>query len=332
MSTVAEQPKKGSLIAIGVLEIVLGLLACLLAFGGYFVSRAHPEAAIPGASARTLIFWLGIAAALITFAVGTIQAKRWARKLMLTFSWMGLVGGAFLVVFLVLWLPGMEESVKASMVAHGRHAARGSSTFMVLIPLIMAVPFVLVPGIFVMFYGNTRVAKVFEVHDPKASWTDRCPTPVLVCIAYWASGSLWSLVALLTSAYRFPVPIFGLLLYGWVGAAMGIVGGVLAVYVAWGLFQLKPSAWWAALGLTAFYGYSAVDGFSKVFQLETFERMQLPQATMDMIKNSGMLSSLGSNMRIVLTLASCISVGYLLFLRRYFVNRTLPPAACDLSR
>ena len=101
--------RSGGLVAFGIMTLLLGVLAGmfvpLMFFGQAMAAKANhtptdislllPAVGIYGASAVALV-WLGI---------GSIKARRWARALMLVFSWSWLVMGVIAVTVMAFVLP-----------------------------------------------------------------------------------------------------------------------------------------------------------------------------------------------------------------------------------
>jgi hypothetical protein len=161
-----------------------------------------------------VLFYLAVGVVFIVFGIGTILVKRWARKLMLIFAWVWLVSGVLGSISMLFMMPVMEKAMNA-----GGKLPPG--TFIV-VAIIMAVVFLLIflllPGIFILFYGSKKAKAAVEAWDTKESWTDKCPAPVLAVSLLSGLGVVF--MVLFMPFYHFVLPFFGTFLYGWPGALL----------------------------------------------------------------------------------------------------------------
>ena len=108
----------------------------------------------------------------------------------------------------------------------------------------MACIYILLPGVFLVFYQRESVRATCQRRDPQIPWTYRCPMPVLaLSILHASSAVLWMP---LMAAYGCVMPVFGMILSGPAGAGDALVdiGDGLP---AWGMYRLRMAAWWGTL-------------------------------------------------------------------------------------
>jgi hypothetical protein len=120
-STPAPLPYKDrstGLIIFGILTILLGCLAGLfvpLMLVGQAVSAKTTGAPAPFSTILPGLSIYGIlAVALVWLGIGSIMARRWARALLLIFSWSWLVMGLFVLVIMAFLMPKMLANMSAS--------------------------------------------------------------------------------------------------------------------------------------------------------------------------------------------------------------------------
>jgi hypothetical protein len=213
--------RSAGLVIFGILTILAGCLAGLLVL---LMVAGQRMVAHNGGMVRTVVqpAWMmvynvifyGVAVvALVWLGIGSIMARRWARALLLIFSWCALVMGVFMTGVLALVMPRMMANVASSGPA-GQHplppgAMQGAMCVSV---AIIAFLFILIPLVGVIFYGSGNVKATCEARDPVRRWTDACPLPVLA-VSIWATCSAPLFLIMICTGYKV-MPFFGLLLTG----------------------------------------------------------------------------------------------------------------------
>ncbi len=236
------RPGKARLIALGVIAIVLGgftLLGGVSMFFGMWVGMRtaatlskQPDNLSFAFMALPAVYYLFSATSLVWLGVGTILARRWARALMIVLSWLYLTADALLLIGVLVALAKAGSPPHAAEWIVMGFTLAFSGLFAVGLPIV-----------FIALYSSRQTGEVFDAWGPRASWTDRCPLPVLA-VAVLMSGA--ATLSLLLAAVGTPLPIGGGL---WNGAAArvgyllaGLVFGALTA----GSYHLRRSAWWGA--------------------------------------------------------------------------------------
>lgn len=324
-SAPAYKDRSTALVMFGIIEIAGGALSAVAvpfvltaAVLGGKASGDRPAVGL----ALTSLTYLALAAVLITLGIGAVQARRWARALNLVLSWIWLIMGILITLFLVVLLPrgflagmrsGALENPGARPLPPGIMAA--VLTFFI---VCIAVLLVVLPLVFLLFYRSQDVEQTCKHRDPVECWTDRRPLPVLA-FAFLASAA--SLYYLLTS-FTTPAPFFGRYLTGMPGAAFFLVLAAVDAFVAYSFFRLSVTGWWVAVISIAIRLVSAILTVRTGNLLQAYSRMGWSQRQLDIMRAIPMLPS-GFLMGWTIVFLF-LYVGFLLWLKRYFRPAAAP--------
>jgi len=306
--------RSGGLVAFGVLELLFAL-GCLLLLALLVVgTRLQPTGMPPGYSPPNLtvasLFYLFLAVAFGWLGVGSILARRWACALSLACAWLWLVLGTVAGVFLFLALPRIFATLPEMPTSGARAAAMGC------VAIVWVIFFLILPLAFVLFYGSRNVRRTCEARDTRPRWTDRCPLPVLALVVLSAVA-----VPLLALSSLHPIiAAFGWILTGPPAAVAFLVLAALEAVAAWGLYRLRPAAWWGLLALWLLGGISSLLTFHRGIDWEKYLRASgQPDNPMVRQMTTGLFQDplfIGA-----MTLVGVACLGYMLWIRRYFVPR-----------
>jgi hypothetical protein len=183
-----------------------------------------------------------------------------------------------------------------------------------MIPLfIFGVIGVLLPAVWIFFYGSKHVKATCEANDPVERWTDRCPLPVLAASIWTAFGAASML--LMATLYRGAIPLFGAFVFGPLGSALCVVLAAVWGYAAWALYKLNRIGWWVIVFGIIVFSVSAFVTYSHHDLVELYTRMGYPKSQIDLIQKYRFMN--GQTMQ-WFTLGGTIPfLGYLLFIRRF---------------
>ena len=235
------QDRSVLLFAFGLAELVFGVFALFLTallVVRLCIGEPEPAMLVPAILGHLLLGVYYVAA-----GIGSIQARRWARPVVVVVSWLWLLTGVAALALAAVFLPGMMAQARPPGVDAEMLSVAQGCGFAVLTVLC-----VVLPGIFLSVYGSAGVRTTFEARDPVPRWTDRCPTPVLgLCLflLYLAVGLLFAEQAVAWSMAAF-LPI-----------------------LAWAAYRLRPWAWWSILGVWLLGAGSAWSFFAKPFAAQT---------------------------------------------------------------
>jgi hypothetical protein len=306
--------RKAGLVVFGVLQIILGSI-CVLVVTLMFLSMA---AGIPGRPEMGLgqviygaVLYLLLAAWLIWMGIGSIKARRWARALILVSSWIWLVCGIQGLLYVVMFALKATEQV---MVADGQMNPAMVTVMKVMMTGFITVFGMIIPGVLVLFYNGKNVKATCEHRDSKVRWTDNSPLPVLALSLILGLGAVTCLASGL--AYGWVIPFFGVILSGMSGAAISIVVILLLGYLALGTYKLSLKAWKGAVVLVVAVVLSAGITFSRVGLLAFFEKLNLPEQSLEVMKQ-GVLQN-ETFLIFFFVLWFVLLLGYLLYIKRFF--------------
>jgi hypothetical protein len=174
--------------------------------------------------------------------------------------------------------------------------------------------FLVLPGIWVLFYGSKNVKATCEARDPVERWTDRCPLPVLalsLMLLFGGASILMNMVSL-----HGVLPFFGMLLSGPLGMAAWALFAAFWVYLAWAVYHLDLRGWWLTFLSMALFAISSFLTYSRHNMTEVYQLAGYPQ---DMIARVQQISFLQGNSLAWLTLLSFLPwLVYLLFVQKFF--------------
>ncbi len=309
-ATPAYKDRSTGLVVFGALTVCMGglcgLFVPLLMFGHAAASRtAHVRVSWATHLFGILIYGL-LAIALVWLGIGSMLARRWARALLLVLSWSWVPVGAFVLLGCVLLVPTLAKLSSASPPAF---RIMTSTMF-----LVFGFAFVLIPVIWVSFYGSPHVKATCEARDPVRRWTDACPLPVLG-LALWLAVSVLSMVWVPALGHGI-APFFGILLSGIPGKLyMWILGAIWSV-AAVQVYQLKREGWWLALAAWTVHYTSSIITFARHDMVDVYRLMGTPQAQIDRLNVTGLLS--GHWMSWSATLIAVLNLGYLAYVEKFF--------------
>jgi len=300
---VTYKDRKGWLIAFGVYQVLAGLIFALSA-GFLFLSDnkiTMPRIWIIAGG----LMMTAIAIQRVMLGIGSIQARRWARALVLIFSCVELVTGTLtILVLFFMTQPALAPDSNLSQQDIGM-IRLFSNSFRILISVV-------IPLIFILFYGSNNVKKTCESRNPASSWTDRCPLPVLGLSIYKFIGG----VALLGFIpFGFGYPFFFMVLGGMPAKLIWLVSSGLMIYAAILLYKLDIKGWLIAMILYVFYFINMVcfllsKGFAYYFNFINEPYLQgIMQKTIIPNKNILSIHCLAIMVGVIL---------YLIFIRKYF--------------
>jgi hypothetical protein len=304
----------------GILTIALGCLAALLVLlmlAGTAIAANNPNvppSPLSGVLMVVLIYG-GLAVALVWLGIGSIMARRWARALLLIFSWTWLVMGIVMVPIMGFVLPKIFANMPA---APGQPAMPpGVITVMTIFMLLfMSVFFVVLPAIWVFFYANHHTQATVEMRDPVRRWTDACPLPVL-------GLSLWLLIGVPFMLFmpilgHGVIPFFGTILSGFPGSLVYLAMAALWAYCAWRLYKMDGRAWWITLIAILLYGVSTIMTYARHDMVEMYQALGYSQSQIDQVQKTGVFA--GKSMVWMMLFFFAPFLGYIVYVKQYLTG------------
>ncbi len=276
--------RRKGLVVFGGLTVLLGLLG--IVFVALIANAAIDANGEGSAGVRLLVPSLSIygliSLALVWLGIGSMRMRRWSRALLLIFGWSWLVIGSVVGLGSAATLVGLVQSDPTAL---DQSVVEGPSLLLQFAALVtvLVVVFVLLPILWITFYGSRSVKATCSARDPEECWTDRCPLPVLaVCV--------WLVVAiphLLLTPIVLPgvFPWFGTFLLGPSATSAYFLVAIFCAWAAWEFYQVRRIGWWVLillLGVLAIshvvtYSLHDVTGFPVGSGFPTEQMTQMPQ-------------------------------------------------------
>jgi hypothetical protein len=307
------------LMLFGSFQILLGCLCGLMGLMMVFMPALGPMAGAPQGQATNAqmipaaAFYLVLTVAFVWLGIGSIRARRWAWTLTVVLSWMWLIMGGVGFVFVMLIAGPM---MSAAMEQQAKMPPQALVIMQIVTGSCVGCIYIFLPALFLVFYQRESVRATCQRRDPQVPWTDRCPMPVLALSILFA----WSALCMpATAATGFVIPVFGVILSGAAGAAVILPLTLVVAYLAWGMYRLQMAAWWGTL-LLFIVGILNMVTFSRTGLMEMYKKMQMPAAQLEMIRKSGMIEAISRWMPWMGLVGGIVWLGYLLYVRSYFVH------------
>ncbi len=309
--------RSAGLIIFGILTILLGCLAglfVLLMLVGQAASARTTGASAPFSTILPAIFiYCALAVALVWLGIGSIMARRWARALLLIFSWSWLGMGLFVVAILAFLMPKILSGASSGSDPHPGLPASAIVGVMVGMFLVFGVLLVILPVVWTFFYNSRHVKATCETRDPARRWTDACPLPVLgLCL--WLLFSV-PMMLIMPLAGHCVMPFFGMFLTGLPGALFCLAIAALWSYAAWLLYNLDVRGWWLILIALCVFMVSTLVTFARHDMMEMYRLMGYPEAQMEQMQKTGLL--VGNRMSWLMSFSVVPFLGYLFFVKKY---------------
>jgi len=316
VQTASHKDRSTGLVVFGILEILIGVLAALLApmtLLGLIASARVEDAAGTASAARMMIpgiaFYILLAIFFIWVGIGSIKARRWARAVMLIVSWLWLLAG---VLGMVMWIGMMPQFFQHLSQAGVPESPNILTVITLIVGVVMAVIYLILPGIFVLFYRMKSVKQTCEARDPVERWTDRCPLPVLALVIIMLYGGISMLMVVPFGA----MPFFGTVLVGVPAIVLILVLAVVMLVAARLCYRMDPVGWWVSAAIAVVGMVSMAVTFTRMDIVEFYERMGITGQQLEAIKAYETFTGASMILWSVIPLAAYLV--FLLYLRRYF--------------
>jgi hypothetical protein len=324
-ATVAAAPlpdykdRSTGLVVFGILTLLLGglagLMVPLMLFGQMIAARAPDAPPVSHAALLPAIgIYGGLAVALIWLGIGSIMARRWARALLLIFSWSWLVMGVGMTAIMPFVMGKSFANLPPNVKTGQPTMSPGMITGMVIgMTIFFFMFFVLVPAVWTFFYQSRHVKATCEARDPETRWTDACPLPVLgFCLWTWFAVPMMLVMSLTGLAV---MPCFGMFVSGLPGALVCLLVAAVWGWAGWWLYRLDARGWWLILVAMMLFTVSALLTYAHHDISELYQLQGLPQAQIDQIQKMGLFT--GHRMDWFTVLFTLPFLGYLLFIKKY---------------
>jgi hypothetical protein len=244
-----------------------------------------------------------IAVLCIPLGYAHLKIRRWARTVALTllYSWL-VLGVPLICVFLFILFSSKDLSPVLALFAI----------------LLLALSYLLIPGLLIRFYQSRDVKLTFETRDPNSYWIERQPLPVLV---------LSFLLTFYTIVLHVPIflrgifPLFGSWLSGLKGIVVITVSILTLAWLTWGVFRLRAWAWWGSLLYVALLTLSSVLTLAMSSLAEMLAILSFPPTEMEALQGVPLQ---GIHFVPLIGLPLLLTAGVIILSRRYFGQNRRP--------
>jgi hypothetical protein len=315
----AYKDRSTGLVIFGILTLLLGCLAGLfvplMLFGQMMAAKA-PDAPPMNHAVMlpAIVIYGGLAVVLVWLGIGSIKTRRWARALLLIFSWSWLIMGVFMTGIMPFVMSKAFANLPPNAKTGQPAMPPGAITGMVIgMTLFFFVIFVLVPAVWTFFYNSRHVKATCEARDPVTRWTDACPLPVLgFCLWTWFAVPMMLVMSLTGLAV---MPCFGMFVSGLPGALFCLVVAAVWGVAGWWLYRLDARGWWLILVAIVLFMVSTLLTYAHHDIIELYQLQGLPPAQIDQIKKMGLMT--GNHLSWFTALFTVPFLAYLLFIKKY---------------
>jgi len=308
--------RHAGLVFFGIVTVLMGCLAGLFVLLMLIGPMATAHAGQPATPLKmllpTMATYAFLAVALIWLGIGSTLARRWARALILIFSWCWLIVGVWTLAFMAYLMPKMFANIPAGAVSAQQQGT--VQAIMIVTMVFMAGLFIVLPAIWVAFYSGRNVKATCEARDPVPRWTDATPLPVLGLCLFLVFSAVTMLAMALTGPW--PLPMFGAFATGIPATLSALVMAAAWAYAAWAMYKLELRGWWATVIVILLFGVSSALTFAHHNITEMYSQMNIPAAQIEQIQKSGLF--MGNGM-VWMSIAWMVPfLGYVIFVRKYF--------------
>ncbi len=181
-----------------------------------------------------------IAILCIPLGYAHLKTRRWARTVALTllYSWL-VLGVPLICVFLFILFSSKDLSLVVALFAIA----------------LMALSYLLVPGLLIRFYQSRDVRWTFEMRDPNSYWIEQQPLPILVLSTLLV---FYAIILHVPIFFRGMFPLFGTWLSGMEGIVVITIAILSLAWLTWGVLRRRAWAWWGSLVYLGLLAFSSV--------------------------------------------------------------------------
>jgi hypothetical protein len=183
--------------------------------------------------------------------------------------------------------------------------------------IFLSILLVVLPLVFVLFYGSRSVKATVEREDPKVRWTDKCPLPVLALCFCQVLGALQIAASV---GMGIGIPVFGTFIQGTPMVIVTVGISLFLLYLAWASYHLKPAGWFGTLAMLILGTLSSVITFRHIDLIDLYARMGYQGKQLEMMKKVPAWTS--AQMEGYIIVWALLGLGFLWYLRRYFTPAT----------
>ena len=253
--------------------------------------------------AAQIVGYYLIAMVAIPLGYGHIKRLRWARTLTLTLLGFWLVAGIpLLVVFLFVLVTSKGLSLLTGVITL----------------VLLALSYVVAPGLLVRFYRSRDVRLTFEAQDPRSPWIEGVPLPVLVtCSIFAFTVAVLHVLILFHGVF----PVLHVLVFGLQGIVLIDLSMLVLLALTWGSLRLRRWAWWGSLLYWSLLTFSSIAALSRSSLADILSGMKFAPLEMEAL---GGVPMHGAHLAVLVGIPLLVTLGLIAYSRRFFGQRRDP--------
>jgi hypothetical protein len=234
---------------------------------------------------------------LIPLGYGHLKLRRWARTLSLTLLSSWLVVGAPLIVVVFFILAGSKDlSLPAALTAL----------------VLLALSYLVFPGLLIRFYRGRNVRRTFEAKDAKSCWVENLPMPILVLSSLY----LFYIVVLhILILFNGIFPALGVFVFGLQGILLLDISIGCLICLIWGTLRLQLWAWWGAVILLGLFTFSTILTFFRSSYSDILSGLAFPPREMEFL---GGVPAQGYHFAVLAGIPLLVTLGVAILSKRHF--------------
>jgi hypothetical protein len=246
-----------------------------------------------------VVGYYAIALLCIPLGYGHVRPRRWARILMLSLLWCGLILGLPLIVVFLFMLSVKELSSAAGL----------------LVVVALGLAYLTVPALLIRFYKSRDIRQTFEARDARSYAIERLPMPVLVLVVLFIFYVVLMHVPLFFNGF---FPLFGVWLSDVQGFFVLDIAIVSLVCLIWGILRQRMWAWWGSVAYFGLLTSSLVVTLVRSSFAEMLALMTFPPFEMELLKSVPLR---GIHFVPFVGIPLLITLSVIVLSRRHFVRR-----------
>ena len=178
--------------------------------------------------------------------------------------------------------------------------------------ILLAASYFVIPGLLIRFYRSRDVRATFEAKDPRSSWIERLPVPVLVLAAL---QSFYVVVLHIPILFNGIFPLFGTWAFELQGILLLDAAIACLALLTWGVLRQRAWAWWGSLIYFGLMTSSAIVTLSTSSYADILSILSFPPTEMAFLDG---LPFQGFHFAVLIGIPLLLTLGVIVLARPHF--------------